>query len=162
MNKVAKKTLHLKPWHQSVSYRGQNLVIVTSTNHAHLSHKNRDDASPNGFYAVYPEGWFFVALDEGGQTVAGWKRATISLSEVSRIDWSHGLFCREFTAKIEGKKVASFKYRTLLRQPWRVVTDLIVPDDDWGLVCDLPSWVDTIFNEDQPGQTLAKALDQAT
>ncbi|MCG3269325.1 hypothetical protein [Yoonia sp. I 8.24] len=159
MDYLENKMLHLKPWHKSVSYRGKNLVVAIAENNARVAHKSRYVASADGFYAVYPEGWFFIALDEGGRTVAGWKHALLSLSEVNRIARSQGLFCREFSAEVEGNPVATFKYRTLFRQPWRIVTDLIVPDDDWGLVCDLPGWVYTISNEDEPSQMLAKALD---
>ena len=160
MNIAPHRTLHLTPWHKSVSYGRQNLVIVTSSSHARMSHKSRDEASSDGFYAVYPEGWFFVALDEAGRAVFGWERVAISFSDVKRVDWSGRLFSREFSAEIKSGHVICFRYKTLVRQPWRIVTDIILPDDDWGLVCDLPSWADSMLKQDETGQELAKALHQ--
>jgi hypothetical protein len=104
----------------------------------------------SGWYADYDEGRF-IYWHEGDQQYISWRGKTVKLEPSSRVEWESTIPGRRFRLVGDGKTVLCAKYHTMLRRPWRIVTDLLFPDDDWGLVFDLPS---TIHSGHKRGQLL--------
>jgi hypothetical protein len=102
-----------------------------------------------GLYAKYPEGIFSVFFADDENIYMCWKNKIICLDKVKKVSWRSVFFGRRFEAFDEkGNALLSFKYKTLwlgLLSPVLFVGDLF--DDDWGLVADLPSFVDSALNE---------------
>ena len=98
----------------------------------------------SGWYARYDEGTFaYWRQDE--RDFVSWRKKVIELSPATMVEWSSTASGRHFKVEKQGVTKLTFSYYTLLRRPWRMLTELLIPDDDWGLVFDLPSFVHSCF-----------------
>lgn len=96
----------------------------------------------SGAYAKYKEGIFAVWCDSEIEEI--WLTCNGSSTKLSldcKLTWQSKLFSRKFSVETDSGQFISFRYKTLIYEPWRLITDLFIPNDDWGLVFDLPSFV---------------------
>jgi hypothetical protein len=108
----------------------------------------KEDApsAPEGVYAHYPEGVFAVFVTEAEIWVQ-WHDRQVKLLRDHEVAWQSTFKGRSFRLCRNGEPDLEFAYRTLVRGPWRLIVDLLVPDDDWGLVADLPSFIHSHFRD---------------
>ena len=107
----------------------------------------------SGWYADYDEGRFAYWFD-GDRQYIYWRGKKIELVSTSRIEWESTITGRSFKVISNGKIQLHLKYHTLARRPWRLITDIVFMDDDWGLVYDLPSFIHSRHTEGDLGNQL--------
>lgn len=100
----------------------------------------------SGWYAVYPEGVFVVFLDESDRVIVGWNGHAETLNSDTSVEWDLSGRGRHFRIVSVSKnlEIIDARYQTFwryLKNPLLFFFDLFVPDDDWGLMADLPSFV---------------------
>lgn len=101
----------------------------------------------SGFYAKYPEGLFYVFLDDEGRVCLSWRGRVVKLAEVESIKCRSYFYGRYFCISgSDSGTLMSFRYHTLLGRmfsPKDFWADLL--DDDWGLAADLPQFIESCF-----------------
>ena len=98
----------------------------------------------SGWYANYKEGQFVYWVEDDRQYIK-WKNQKIELDTSSVIKWRSGYTGREFEVYRDQVLKLNVRYRSLFYRPWALITDIIVPGDDWGLEYDLPSYIHSHF-----------------
>lgn len=99
----------------------------------------------SGFYAKYHEGFFVFFTGSDGKLKIGWNGRLISISEVYSTHWHSDTKGRKLVCyDTENQELLTVSYHTFLRfglNPFKLLSEVFMPDDDWGLVADLPSFV---------------------
>ncbi len=109
----------------------------------------------DGWYAEYKEG-LFAFWQNGHKQFVRWRNSEAELTPGLSVRWASRMSHRQFVIESGQDILLRAKYHTLLREPWRIVVDFLAPDDDWGLVNDLPSWVHSGFVNGDLAQQLAR------
>ena len=78
-----------------------------------------------------------------GNAVLGWNDNLVYSEELSNVAWEVKKFGLAFKVAKKDGEVETFQYMTLKRQPWRLLTELFIPDDEWDLEGDLPHFAYT-------------------
>ena len=125
---------NIERWHKSLG-KEKRLSIL---NGEYVKH--RGESAISGWYADYTEGRFAFWIEPDRQYIS-WRKKRIELKPSSKVHWHSRIAGRKFELFSNGILQLKFNYRTLACRPWAVVTDFIIPDDDWGLDCDLPSFI---------------------
>lgn len=145
------KTLRLIYWDKSVSIGKTTLSIDLSQRKLIFLPEIEDNKEIFGWYAKYNEGVFYIFTDDRNNLYIGFDKNHINVSFVSSIQWHSNIKNRKFQAYSEGRDIIlEFKYKTLinsLKKPWSILEDIFIPDDDWGLVSDLPSFIHSSFRQ---------------
>lgn len=143
-------TVSLLPWEPRVS-GGYGLVNVTMEGGqaAVQPQANLGSSRPSGWFAVY-EGEFFGVLhlpDSNECQIAILVGNTIwRLTTDVQLSSSRTLTQRSFVLKGANGSI-TFNYQklwwNLLRRPGTALSQVVFADDWWGVVCDLPGWVES-------------------
>jgi hypothetical protein len=141
----------LQRWHEKLGCSRYAALSTQAGLVMHMARPGRVD----GWYAQYAEGLFAYWFD-GERHFLHWRGRTVPLLPASSIEWSSGAFGLTFKVFCKGTAELSFGYHTVIREPWRLITDLVVPDDDWGLVFDLPSFIHSHYAAGSLPQLLAE------
>ena len=96
-----------------------------------------------GYYQMFPEGCFIIFFFKNGNAVLGWNDNLVYSEELSNVAWEVKKFGLAFKVAKKDGEVETFQYMTLKRQPWRLLTELFIPDDEWDLEGDLPHFAYT-------------------
>lgn len=163
--------IYLHPWEQrvsrgyaSVELRGidQQVVVrgLTSVN---------DKQPPVGFFAVYEDEIFAVFLrpDSASDVSILMSGRIWSLTPDVRIVWRHPAESGRWSRSIEisdEKDRAKLNYHTfrwnIAHRPVYAICNVLFADEWWGVLCDLPSWVETHWNAKDLLPTLRRMLAQ--
>jgi len=78
----------------------------------------------------------------------------IRWDSIRNIKWNSKFFGLTFIAYGgEGVAALRFRYQTIIGrifcEPRELLLDFVAPDDDWGLVADLPSFVHSCFESNE-------------
>jgi hypothetical protein len=122
----------IKRWSQTLGK--SKFLVPTETEFAPAQKADR----VSGWYADYDEGRFAFWL-EGDRQFVSWRNKKVELLQSTVMQWESNISGRSFKIVCGGKIRLVANYHTLLRRPWRIITDILFMDDDWGLVNDLPS-----------------------
>lgn len=132
-------------WDSIVSHENKILIYevdLLKVESCSFQYSNKEKV--NGFYAEYVEGIFSV-FTNGRVIFICWGNEVVNLDDVKKISWKSSFFGREFKVYgNNGKVLMYFKYKTFFRSmlnPVEFMGNLL--DDDWGLVADLPSFIDS-------------------
>jgi hypothetical protein len=131
----------IERWHEKLggsryaSFSAETNSLVPASIHSEVQ----------GWYAQYKEGVFAYWLQSGKHFVH-WRGVTKELAPGSTIGWASEMLWRKFEVRSGSKTLISVRYHTLARAPWRLITDLVAPDDDWGLFFDLPSFIHSHYS----------------
>ncbi|MEP0068939.1 hypothetical protein [Pyruvatibacter sp.] len=160
-NSMSADTYCLRAWHKVVSIKDDFIQI--SVEDGRFSYRRRARSGDiHGFYAKYREGVFVLYKDKGGRLSIGWKKNVLALDTVDRICWEstlRGLMFECFDQ--DNHSLMQVRYRWFhqyLINPLKLIWDLVVPDDEWDLVSDLPSWVDSWFDDGSLGHRFDDVL----
>lgn len=136
----------LRPWHSEVSLSNELIAIEIRSDRFGVIESSQIPINPSGTYAAYPEG-VFVFLTMGKNKVAiGWEHRIFYISDVSSIEWKSDLSGRSFSINLTSSNSSEhFNYVTRSRNPIKIISDVLFPDDEWGLECDLPSFIHSTF-----------------
>ncbi len=147
MNMIEKDGVILKCWHTLVAFKKHELLSLSLGNERFKFTPYRGEQKACGVYAAYHEGIFVFFATEDGTLQIGWKDQLVDVSEISKTVWSGKVSGLSFEAIGQnGQCLMLVKYQTLrqyLWNPFKFLYDILVPDDDWGLVADLPDFIDT-------------------
>lgn len=144
----------LKCWHKIVSGGSEFLQIQEYP--FKKQHIKKDDPIAKeeikGFFACYPEGIFCWYKNNSGALFISWNGKRQVLGSIDTIQWTSEMWGRHFVARDKQDKIVmDFRYQTakglFFSHPFEFIVELFCPDDDWGLVGDLPSFVDSCFND---------------
>jgi hypothetical protein len=136
----------LARWHPVVG--DSYAVQLDSRGRMTAQYARKEDApsAPGGVYAHYPEGVFAVFVAEE-EIWLQWQDRQVKLLRDHDVAWQSTFGGRSFGLSRNGETDLAFTYQTLIRRPWRLIADLLMPDDDWGLVADLPGFVHSHFRD---------------
>jgi hypothetical protein len=147
MSMIEKDGVILKCWHNVVVFKKHKLLLLSLNNDRFKFTPYQGDQKPCGFYAAYHEGIFAFFATRDGKLQIGWKDQLVDISEISKTVWSSKVSGRSLQALGEnGQHLIKAKYHTLKRfllNPLGLLLEFLMPDDDWGLEADLPSFIDT-------------------
>lgn len=110
----------------------------------------------SGWYADYDEGRFAYWQD-GITEYISWRGRKLELTQFSQVEWWSEMTGRNFRVLFNGKEQLRLRYHTLIRRPWRVITDVLFLDDDWGLAYDLPSFIHSGHSDGNLAKLLAQS-----
>jgi hypothetical protein len=103
----------------------------------------------DGWYASYDRGTFCWFKNEKGHYLISWNGNQIEVDSIARVEWGVELKGRYFRCvDRNGEKLMSFRYHTIGRlfsNPGLFILEVLAPDDDFGLVSDLPSFFHSCF-----------------
>jgi len=113
----------------------------------------------SGFYAEYDEGVFAVFFDKEDSFIF-WNSDVVNLKDIRKTNLDSTFLGREFRAYDKnGRIILGVKYKTLWRgllNPIKFAGDLLV--DDWGLVADLPGFINSSGSNSELRDRLDKLL----
>ena len=139
----------LKPWDNQVSIDGQCLELLEYGDDYSLDNLD-GEANLDGFYAQYHEGTFVLFQSKSGQLKIGWNGKLLELSKVKRTRWYSNIKGRCLVCfDGESNELLRINYHTISRfklNPFKILAEVFTPDDDWGLVADLPSFLNDFFD----------------
>ena len=107
----------------------------------------------DGWFSEYEEGLFGVFCDEKFKVNIVWNNNIYVISKIDRIEWRSNVCGRTFEILNNDSVVFRFDYMTWRRfifRPWLLFYEIFVPDDDWGLVYDIPSFVHSSYTLRKP------------
>ena len=141
--------VYLNYWDKQVSINtdilGLNIIDETYC----LSTIAQEIVSVAGWYAEYPEGTFVFFKDTTGRLLIGWDGNLIVVQFIHVVHWESRVSGRLFVCydknEVELMKVSYKTIKRLILSPIRLIRELVSPDDDWGLVADLPSFIHSCF-----------------
>ena len=159
----------LDSWHYVVS-RKVEFLRIQEDSHGEISVRKFKSLpfgeKISGVFAYYPEGLFMIWNSKDKGYCLAFGRKVVSLSNIAKISLVSENQGKRFSAYgWDDSVLLSFSYYTtlgrLLREPVWLILDVIVPDDDWWLVADLPGEFQSVFNrglfENWFGQILHQA-----
>ncbi|KZX53508.1 hypothetical protein A3709_10305 [Halioglobus sp. HI00S01] len=140
----------LRPWHEVVATDAGLLKISVSKGEYRAS-EALESIESQGWYASYDEGDFVFLRNERGLFCIGWQEKLVELDQIAQIEWEsttrgRSLECRDH----QGELLLKVRYRTskrFLKNPLKLFEELLVPDDDWGLAADLPSFIHSCIED---------------
>lgn len=155
----------LRPWERRVAAGIVRLKLslddATTTAYRGV---DAGDGCPNGWFAVYEKTPFCVfewpdtKHRDVGLLVQG---RIIRLTSANVLTSSRGFACRTFTVDGQNETVV-FDYQrlwwNLIRSPTTALTDIALADDWWGVVCDLPGWVEAHWKHGKLADELSTSL----
>ncbi len=134
----------LKAWHQSVSF-DDSAIQVAFDDDRFSYQRYEGEGKFDGWYAKYHEGVFVFFKDNRDRIIIGWNQNAVDVEQINRIDWSSALSGRFFTCYDKCNqsllKCSYHTYRRFAFNPLKLIGEFFIPDDDWGLECDLPSFI---------------------
>lgn len=158
-------TITLLPWesrvsggygHLELTIHGDQIGVKKSTGSV--------DTKANGWFAIYESDVFAVfQIPDANDCQVGlliadkiWRLTTdVQLSS------SRSLTQRVFLLDTKSTSIA-FKYQrlwwNLLHKPTEVLTRVVLVDDWWGVVCDLPGWVASRWTAGSLAEELMEGL----
>lgn len=136
----------LKYWHPSIAINNRYMQINLDGDR--YSRKPHSDVNQiDGWYAAYHEGVFVLFKDNLDRILIGWKNHIVDVDRIEKVEWSSTIKGRHFECFGKGNNsLMTANYQTLRRfifNPLALIGEFLIPDDDWGLVADLPSFVDS-------------------
>ena len=142
---IKKEDVILKCWHSVVAFKKHQLLTL-GVNKGHFQFSPYEgELKPCGFYAAYHEGIFVFFATEDGKVLIGWKDKLVDVPTIYKAEWSSKASGRCFEAFDQsGQSLMLIRYQTLkqyLWSPFKLLYDILIPDDDWGLVADIPSFI---------------------
>ena len=132
--------IKLKRWNKGLGkseyceYSGNSLISL-----------NEKPEIIHGAYASYKEGDFCAWLKNDDLFVS-WNGEIYPIHECNEVEWVSKVGYRQLQIKSNNRVVLSFKYYTFIKNIIEYSLDVIFMDDDWGLVNDLPSFIESCFN----------------
>ncbi|OED48050.1 hypothetical protein ACH42_02785 [Endozoicomonas sp. (ex Bugula neritina AB1)] len=149
----------LKAWHRSVSFDDSAIQLALDDD-CFSYQRYEGDGKFDGWYAKYDEGVFVFFKDSRDRIIIGWNQNTADVEKINRIDWSSsisGLLFECFDKNNQSLlKCHYYTYRRFGFNPLKLIGEIFMPDDDWGLVCDLPS----VIHSSVKDRTIRDKLDQ--
>lgn len=143
------ESLIISPWHDIVSIKRKKLFLREATLSYELGVYSGAPKYISGWYAKYPEGIFILFRSSDGKIKIGFKDKLLDIEQITSIVWSASFKKRSFKVIDERNELLSeFNYNRTINyvfRPWKFFFEAFVPDDDWGLEADLPSFVDSCF-----------------
>lgn len=134
----------LNYWDKSVAINRDSIQLILKGNGFFLS-SSIGVEKIDGWYAEYSEGVFVFFKDGRNRIFIGWDQKLIDVNIIARTDWSNRLGGRIFECFDDNNvSLLRFGYNSFKRfylNPLKLVGELLMPDDEWGLVADLPSFV---------------------
>lgn len=120
--------------------------------------------SPDGWFAIYERDVFGVFMMPDSKEVCPallLKGRVWKLSSDVQLSGRHDLARRTFTLNKQGESVRLDYQRlwwNLFRRPVFAFSQVMFVDDWWGVVCDLPGWVESGWKTGAFAETLVKSL----
>ena len=155
----SKNQFILKPWYRLVSFDDSAIQVELEDDHFSYQLYKGDDKF-DGWYAKYDEGVFIFFKDNNNRATIGWKKKVVNIDKIYRVDWSNNYSGRLFECfDKNNQSLLKCHYDTYWQyvfNPLRFICEIFMPDDDWGLVCDLPSVIHSSIED----KTTWKILDQ--
>lgn len=130
----------LVPWHTLVA-AGKSLLTLDE-NGAFIESESLE--SPNGTFAIYDEGVFAVWVIRRETIFVQANQQVAQVFPTDELRRGNEIRGRHFAVLRDGVPRLTFDYKTfrsLMKRPWKLIQEILAPDDDWGLVADLPSFV---------------------
>ncbi|MFY9179902.1 MAG: hypothetical protein WAO12_09030 [Venatoribacter sp.] len=155
----SKNQFILKPWSRLVSFDDSAIQITLED--GHFSCQRYEGGNKfDGWYAKYDEGVFVFFKGNNDQATIGWNKKVVNVDKIYRVDWLNNYSGRLFECFDKNNqslmKCHYYTYRRFFLNPLSLISEIFMPDDDWGLVCDLPSVVHSSIED----KTIRKTLDQ--
>lgn len=100
-----------------------------------------------GWFSKFPEG-IFASFEVEYDVYFYWNSLIYVFKDGDSVKWRSAITGRTFNIYRNSCLMFEARYMTLKRfilSPWKIFEDLLLPDDDWGLENDLPSFVHSIF-----------------
>ena len=141
--------IYLNYWDSQVSINASKLCLSIADGAYCSSIIDKNIVGVTGWYANYPEGIFVFFEDADGRLLIGWDGHLIDVQLIHLISWDSSVSGRLFVCydknQIELLKVPYRTLKRLMLNPIKLVGELVAPNDDWGLVADLPSFIHSCF-----------------
>ena len=142
-------TVTLVPWEPRVSSGYDSIQLDIQENKAVVrKFPNAEKNEPNGWFAIYEQdmfGVFCLPIPGDPQITLLIANRIWHLTEDVQLSWSQSSTRRSLTVR-NANEVITFYYQKiwwhLLRRPLTAISEVVFADDWWGIVCDLPSWVE--------------------
>lgn len=139
----------LAPWHRLVSIKGA-FVEYDELRQRTFPMRGSVGGRISGFYASYIDGFFAVFEDRDGDIKILLNGIVISKSEISKASVTSGIFGRKLSLNLKTGEQKFFIYqspKTIFRHPIKFINSVLLADDDWGLVCDLPGYLSSVIEK---------------
>jgi hypothetical protein len=159
--------ISLRPWEPRVGAGFMRVDLTVEGERAVVDkHTDVGVTRPNGWFAIYEDAVF------GAFEWPGAKDCQVALFVEGRI-WrltcdvqltsTRTLTHRSFSVKSETETgVVVFNYQrlwwNLLHKPKAALLDVVFADDWWGVVCDLPGWVEARWKAGKLAEEIANSL----
>lgn len=134
----------LQYWDQLVAIDNESIQVTLDGDR--FSHQPDSGASQvDGWYAAYEEGVFVFFKDNLDRILIGWNQSAIDVDLIDRVNWLNSFSGRLFECFDKGNrsllKANYHSYRRFIFNPLKLFSEFVMPDDNWGLVADLPSFI---------------------
>lgn len=144
-------TYILKAWHHSVSIADHTIQVTLNDSHFSCQLSGAENRTA-GWYAKYHEGIFVFLKDNNNHVIIGWNQNIVDVEKINNTTWTNTFYGRLFECFDQSSQsVLKCNYHTFRRfafNPLKILGDLLIPDDDWGLECDLPSVIHSCIEEE--------------
>jgi hypothetical protein len=145
------KILH--PWELRVSGGYKYIELNIQSDRVDIQHASDADIdNSDGWFAVYEQEVFGVFMEsENSDSVPALllRGKVCPLTPDTKLHSRLYLTHRAFTLS-KGRNTIRFNYQrlwwNLIRRPIFAISNVLFADDWWGVVCDLPSWVESQWN----------------
>lgn len=104
--------------------------------------------SIDGWFEEYSEGLFAVFCDHTKQAYVFWNGSIYYITYDTTIEWNNTVYGRLFRLIKNNQAELEFNYMTwhkFITHPWAIITEIFLPDDDYGLINDLPGYVHSLY-----------------
>lgn len=138
----------LAPWHSLVSVEATTITLSPSGGYKVSA---AIESEVKGLYAKYPECLFASWIGNDGMLnlQSGTNKLVVQFDDA--VHWQSSALGRRFSVRRDGAEIFAIRYHTFFRRlrqrPWSILTEIFMPDDDWGLVCDLPSFIHSNYKD---------------
>ena len=160
---VVNSEVFLERWSESVAIAPNSKVNYPNYLRLNDQYSVKPEGN-NGWYGYYPEGLFYFFRDDKGRIFIGVNEVVVPVKMVESAIWTSNLRARYFIClDRKGQVILDFKYRTLrrfIRNPLKLITEFFIPDDDWGLESDVPSFVHSRIKCNDFNEIFEKLIDK--